>query len=135
MIEKAKEDYLRAIYHLQEDKEDAQEDVSSINLAKYLNVSKPTVSEMIRKLMKEKLIHTTPYGKITLTKKGMYESKEITKKHRIIEVFLAKILKINRKTIHEEAHRLEHAFSNDSIMSISNLIKNTKHCPHGKLIP
>ena len=135
MIERAKEDYLRAIYHLQEDKEDAQEGVSSINLANYLDISKPTVSEMLRKLMGEELVHITRYGKITLTKKGLYESKAITKKHRIIEVFLTKVLKINQKTVHEEAHRLEHAFSNDSINSISKLIKNTKSCPHGKPIP
>ena len=135
MIKKTKEDYLRAIYHFQEDKKDIKEGINSISLSKYLNVSKPTVSEMIRKLMKEELVHTTHYGKIKLTKKGLYESKTITKKHRIIEAFLAGILKINRKTIHEEAHRLEHAFSNNSISSISRLIKNTKNCPHGKPIP
>jgi DtxR family Mn-dependent transcriptional regulator len=135
MIKKTKEDYLRAIYHLQEDKKDMKENVNSVSLSKYLEISKPTVSEMLRKLMKEKLIHITHYGKIKLTKKGLSESKTITKKHRIIEVFLTKILKTNLKTVHEEAHRLEHAFSNDSINSISKLIKNIKRCPHGKPIP
>jgi DtxR family Mn-dependent transcriptional regulator len=134
MIKATKEDYLRAIYHLQEDKKDTQAGINSISLSKYLKISKPTVSEMLRKLMKEKLIHATHYGKIKLTKKGLSESKTITKKHRIIEVFLAKILKINQKTIHEEAHRLEHAFSSNSISSISKLIKDTKNCPHGKPI-
>ena len=134
MIKRAKEDYLRAIYHLQEDKKDVKEGINSIKLSKYLEISKPTISEMLRKLMKERLIHTTHYGKIKLTKKGLYESRAITKKHRIIEAFLDKTLKINHKTIHEEAHRLEHAFSNDSINSISKLIKDTKSCPHGKPI-
>ncbi|MCH8329539.1 MAG: metal-dependent transcriptional regulator [Nanoarchaeota archaeon] len=135
MIKKTKEDYLRAIYHFQEDKKDTHQGINSISLSKYLEISKPTVSEMLRKMMKEKLVHITPYGKIKLTKKGLSESKTITKKHRIIEVFLAKILKINQKTIHKEAHRLEHAFSNNSINSISKLIKNIKRCPHGKPIP
>ena len=135
MIKKVKEDYLRAIYHFQEEENNTENGVSSIRLAEYLRISKPTVSETLRKLMKEKLVHKMPYGKINLTKKGLYESKAITKKHRIIEVFLTKVLKINQKIVHEEAHRLEHAFSNDSINSISKLIKNTKSCPHGKPIP
>lgn len=135
MIKRSKEDYLRAIYHFQEEENNMESGVSSISLAEYLRISKPTVSEMLRKLMKENLVHKTLYGKITLTKKGLNESKAITKKHRIIEVFLTQVLKINRSIVHEEAHRLEHAFSNDSIMSISRLIKNPKSCPHGKPIP
>ena len=135
MIKKAKEDYLRAIYHFQEEENSMENGVSSIKLAEYLNISKPTVSEMLRKLTKENLVHKTPYGKINLTKKGLEESKAITKKHRIIEVFLTRVLKISQSKVHEEAHRLEHAFSNDSINSISNLIKNPKSCPHGKPIP
>ena len=134
MIEKAREDYIRTIYHFQEDEKDSRDGINSIRLAEYLHVSKPSVSEMLRKLMKKKLVHITPYGKIKLTKKGSSESKAITRKHRIIEVFLAKILKIKMKTVHEEAHRLEHAFGDDSIKSISKLIKKTKHCPHGKPI-
>lgn len=135
MIKKAKEDYLRAIYHFQEEENNAEEGVSSVRLSEYLGISKPTVSEMLRKLMKEHLINKMPYGKINLTKKGLEESKAITKKHRIIEVFLSQVLKINQSIVHEEAHRLEHAFSNDSIISISKLIKNPKSCPHGKPIP
>ncbi len=134
MIKKTKEDYLRAIYHLQEESKDTKNGINSISLSEYLDISKPTVSEMLRKLMKEKLVHPINYGKIKLTKKGMSESKTITKKHRIIEAFLNDILKINQKIIHEEAHNLEHAFSNDSINSISKLIKNAKSCPHGKPI-
>lgn len=135
MIETTKEDYLRAIYHFQEEENSLEDGVSSISLADYLGIPKPTVSEMLRKLMKENLVNKTRYGKINLTKKGLAESKSITKKHRIIEVFLTQILKINQGIVHGEAHRLEHAFSNDSIMSISKLIKNPKSCPHGKPIP
>ncbi len=134
MIKKTKEDYLRAIYHFQEE-QDNKAGVSSINIADYLNISKSSVSEMLRKLAKEGLIHPLSYKKIKLTKKGLTESITVTKKHRIIEVFLSNILKIRSKNIHKEAHRLEHAFSNDSLNSIKKLIKNTANCPHGKPIP
>ena len=133
MNEKTKEDYLRAIYHHQEEKK--QDRISSIDICRYLNLSKSTVSEMLNKLMKEGLIQKSDYTKIRLTKKGFAESIEVTKKHRIIEVFLSKILKINPEAIHEEAHKLEHAFGSESICSIAKMIKDEKACPHGKPIP
>ena len=135
MIEKTKEDYLRAIYHLREEKDNDIAGISSVDLCDYLNLSKSSVSEMLRKLMRERLIKPVHYGKINLTKKGISEARTVTRKHRIIEVFLLSILKIKSKKIHDEAHSLEHAFSNDSINAIGKLIKNIKNCPHGKPIP
>ena len=133
MNEKTKEDYLRAIYHHQEEKQ--QTSISSIDICRYLNLSKSTVSEMLKKLMKEGLIKKSAYEKVVLTKKGLGESIAVTKRHRIIEVFLSRILKINPVMIHEEAHKLEHAFSSESIGSIARMIKDAKTCPHGKPIP
>lgn len=128
-----KEDYLRAIYHLEEDEK--KKEVMSVELAKYLRVSKPSVSEMVRKLVKGRLIKFKSYEKIMLTAKGLNEAKRITYRHRIIEMFLADILKLNPKDIHEEAHNLEHAFSDKAISSINRLLKSPKFCPHGKPIP
>ena len=133
MIKKTKEDYLRSIYHLQEE-QDNNQGVSSVDISKYLKISKSSVSEMLRKLTKEKLILSEFYGKVRFTKKGLSCAVDVTRKHRIIEVFLSEILKIKSDLIHEEAHRLEHAFSNESIESISKLIEN-RRCPHGKKIP
>ncbi len=135
MIKKTKEDYLRAIYHIQEEKQDNKPGVKSIHVCEYLNISKSSVSEMLKKLAKERLIQPISYGKIKLTKKGLNEAINVTKRHRIIEAFLSEILRIRPNLVHYEAHRLEHAFSNDSIDSIAILIKNTKNCPHGKPIP
>ncbi len=133
MNEKTKEDYLRAIYHHQE--ETQQTGISSIDICRYLNLSKSTVSEMLKKLMKERLIQRSSYEKIRLTKKGLLKSIEVTKKHRVIEVFLSKILRIHPAMVHTEAHKLEHVFSKESINSIARIIKNAKICPHGKPIP
>lgn len=127
------QDYLRTIYHLSE--ENKTEDVRSVDVQRYLELSKPSVSEMIKKLAKGNLIRAKPYGKVKLTKKGLSYSSNITRKHRIIEVFLKEILKIKAEKIHGEAHRLEHAFSDDSINSIFKMVHNKKNCPHGKKIP
>lgn len=134
MIEKTKEDYLRAIYHLGEEENDGA-DVSSVDICKYLKISKSSVSEMLRKLIKENLIRSEPYGKVRLAKKGLSSAVNITRKHRVIEVFLSEILKLKRDMIHEEAHKLEHAFSDESIKSICKMIGTAKNCPHGKNIP
>lgn len=131
MKSKNKEDYIKAIYHLNEE---LHKPIKSINLVKYLKVSKPSISEMIKKLVKFNLIHHKD-KKIILTKKGFKEAEKITYKHRVIEVFLTNVLKINPSKVHEEGNKLEHTFSDESIKKLSLLLKNPKFCPHGKLVP
>lgn len=126
-----REDYLRALYVLEEEKGR----LKSVDLAKYLNISKPSVSEMIRELNKEGLIFYEKYSKLKFTAKGQKIARKLTSKHRIIEVFLKDILKINSKCIHEEAHRLEHAFSDKSIDKLRKMLGNPEKDPHGKPIP
>ena len=126
-----KEDYLRGLYILEEEKGE----IKSIDLAHYLNVSKPSVSEMVKELNKEGMVSYKKYSKIKFTSKGRKIAQKLTSKHRLIELFLKKILKISSKHIHQEAHRLEHAFSDESIFKIKRLLGNPKKDPHGKPIP
>lgn len=125
-----KEDYIKAIYHLEKE---LYRPIKSIELAKYLKISKPSISEMIRNLIKLKLVNFKD-KKLSLTKKGIKEAEWITYKHRIIEVFLTEFLKL-KSGVHEEGNKLEHAFSDKSIQKISLLLKNPQFCPHGKPIP
>ena len=126
-----REDYLRAIYHLMEE----NNEVKSVDVADYLNVSKPSVSEMLRNMDNDGFIQYKRYSRIRLTKKGLSSAKGITARHRIIETFLDRTLKIDPKNIHKEAHKLEHAFSDESIEKIRRLLHNPKTDPHGKPIP
>ena len=126
-----KEDYLRALYILEEEKHE----LKSIDLAHYLNISKPSVSEMVQELNKEGLISYKKYSKLNFTSKGRRIAQKLTSKHRLIELFLKKILKVKSDGVHEEAHRLEHAFSDESIWKIRKLLRNPKKDPHGKPIP
>ncbi|MBU1005385.1 MAG: metal-dependent transcriptional regulator, partial [Nanoarchaeota archaeon] len=82
----SKEDYLRAIYHLQKEQNRA---IKSIEISKYLNLSKASVNEMIKKLAKEELIEYKLYSSINLTKKGIEEAEKIVYKHKILESFLS----------------------------------------------
>jgi len=126
-----KEDYLRGLYILEEEKGE----LKSVDLAHYLNVSKPSVSDMVKELDKEGLVSYRKYSKLNFTRKGREIAKKLTSKHRIIELFLKNVLKIDSKNLHQEAHRLEHAFSDDSINKIKKLLGNPKKDPHGKPIP
>ena len=125
-----KEDYIKAIYHLEEE---LNKPIKSIELAKYLRISKPSISEIIRKLINLRLINFKD-KKLSLTKKGLREAEKITYRHRIIEVFLTRVLKL-KSGVHEEGNKLEHAFSDKSVRKLSILLKNPQFCPHDKPIP
>jgi len=126
-----KEDYLRGIYHLMED----NYNVKSVDLADYLNITKPSVSEMLKHLDNEGMVEYKKYSKLKFTSRGINIAKKLTIKHRIIESFLKNILRIKSNGIHEEAHRLEHAFSDEAIEKLRRLLGNPKQDPHGKPIP
>ena len=126
-----REDYLRGLYILEEEKKE----IRSIDLAHYLKVSKPSVSEMLRELNKSGLILFKKYSGFRFTAQGRKVAKRLTYKHRIIETFLKNVLKIGEDNVHEEAHKLEHAFSDESIEKLKKFLGNPKIDPHGKPIP
>ena len=128
MVSKNKEDYLRALYLFNEEKKK----LNVTNLSKALKISKPSVSQMIKILSDENFLRYKKYSEIKVTKKGLNASKNLTIKHRIIETFLKEVLKLNLKEVHSEAHKLEHAISNKTILKLR---KNPKCDPHGKEIP
>ncbi len=121
----SREDYLGVIYSLSEG-EPEKGDVSSVDIAKKLGVSKASVSEMMKKLSSNKYVLYGKYSKIRLTEKGMKKAKKIIHNHRIIEFFLKEVLKCDLRKIHEEAHKLEHAFSDYTIKKLDNFLGNPK---------
>lgn len=129
------EDYLRTIYYLYEEQEDKSKGIKSVDIAKELKVSKPSVSKMIKKLIPKKYLKAEPYSNIYFTKKGLKEGKRIMHNHRVIEVFLKDILNCNLNRIHEEAHQLEHTFSEYTIRKLDKFLNNPKISPTGKKIP
>ena len=131
MFTSNREDYLRALYILGEN----ESEIKSIDIAKYLKVSKPSVTEMMQELSREGLVLYKKYSPIKLTEKGKRIAENLTSKHRLIEIFLKNTLKLDKNNVHEEAHRLEHAFSDESISKLRRFLGNPKIDPHGKPIP
>lgn len=130
-ITPTREDYLRAVYVFEEKTGRA---VHAVELARDLGLAKSTVSERLRELAAEGLIRAS-YSIVTLTSAGRTLARDLTFKHRIIEVFLHVVLKMPMSKIHDEAHRLEHAFSDDAIKRLAKLVGNPKKDPHGEEIP
>ncbi|MFH1848794.1 MAG: metal-dependent transcriptional regulator [archaeon] len=128
------EDYMRTIFGIYERQPDKTAGIKAIDVSCGLKVSKPSVSEMIRKLFAMGYIRSRPYSRIFLTKKGLNEAKRIMHNHRVIEVFLKKVLR-HEGCVHEEAHRLEHAFSEESVRRLDSYLKHPKTCPDGQEIP
>lgn len=128
----SKEDYLAAIYRLQEKKNST---VKTGELSEILEISKPSVSEMMRKLEKQGMIEFESYKGITLTPKGILTARKVIRKHRILESFFSRIVKLDSEKVHHEAHKLEHSMSDDATEKISQMMEDPNVCPHGQSIP
>lgn len=124
------EDYIREIY-LASIRHGV---VRVTDIAHNLNLARSTVSERIKDLEKAKLVKPSASFSIVLTKKGDAIARHLTYKHRLIEVFLHKTLGMSAEKVHAEAHKLEHAFSDDVINRLDKFLGNPKVDPHGKII-
>ena len=94
-----KENYLKLLYKFEEKKKV----VSVTELAEYFKVSKSTVSNMIKKLVKMGFVDTQPYKDILLTNIGRKKAIEITSKHRLIELYLVREMHFELDEVHEIA--------------------------------
>ncbi|MFH1642244.1 MAG: metal-dependent transcriptional regulator [Nanoarchaeota archaeon] len=134
-LDSSKENYLRTMYGLYERLDHKEDGITSIRIAKELKITRASVSGMLKKLAVKKYIKFKPYSKIFFTVKGLKEAKRVMHNHRVIEVFLKKILNYDLDKVHEEAHRLEHAFSEESIKRLDEFLNHPRRSPYGYDIP
>ncbi len=130
---RTQEDYLRSLYLLAQRSEDGSVTVS--DLAKKLGLRKPTVTQRLESLEEKGWVTHERYGPVRLTKAGKTLAENLTYKHRVIELFLHKILKMKKDQVHAEAHRLEHAVSDAVIIRMAAHLKHPTHGPHGEELP
>lgn len=131
MSERTVEEYLDSVGAL----ERLESPVKTSSLAQVLEVSPASVSEMLQRLSKKGLIEYTPYGGATLTKEGRQRVLELTRRHRLWEVFLNKYLGIGWEDVYQEACSLEHATSDFITERLAQFLDNPEVCPHGDPIP
>lgn len=127
------EDYVKAIYLLQQDAPTGEATVA--RLAASLGVTKGSVTAMVRKLREAGLADAERYGGITLRPKGERLAIDMLRRHRLIEVFLVETLGLDWAEVHDEAERLEHALSSKVIDRLDAFLGNPSIDPHGDPIP
>ena len=125
------EDFLKTVYHLQHE----HGLVPTSVLAKALDITPPSTTEMAKKLAKANLIEHTPYQGVCLTPMGQRIALEIVRNHRLLELFLVRALDYSWDEVHEEAERLEHAVSERLAQRIAEYLGNPRYDPHGDPIP
>jgi len=123
------EEYCECIFELVED----DVDVIQARMAERLQVSRPAVSEMIRRLEHEGLVSND--GAIKLTDDGIMLAERVVRRHRLAERFLTDILKLSWAEAHHEAGRWEHVMSTAVEEAMDRLLGNPTTCPHGNPIP
>ena len=123
------EEYCECIFELEED------DVAVIQarMAERLQVSRPAVSEMIKRLESEGLITTD--GAIRLTPSGQGLAQRVVRRHRLAERFLTDLLGLSWAEAHHEAGRWEHVISDGVEAALDRVLGNPTTCPHGNPIP
>ena len=105
--------------------------MTGANLARAMQLSAPTVHEMVVRLEKHGYITRNPDKSIAFTESGAAHAEDIVRRHRLIERFLTDVLGIPWDEVHEEAERLEHAMSPVLEERMRAAIGDAKTCPHG----
>jgi len=123
------EEYCECIFELAED----DMELIQARIADRLQVSRPAVSEMIRRMEHEGLV-TNSEG-ISLTAKGAELAEQVVRRHRLAECFLTDVLKLSWAEAHHEAGRWEHVISESVEQAMTRLLGNPTTCPHGNPIP
>ncbi len=123
----AEEEYLQTLFWLQE----ATLPMTGANVARAMQLSAPTVHEMIGRLERDGYITRGSDKHISFTETGLEHAEGVVRRHRLIERFLTDVLGIPWDEVHEEAERLEHAMSPVLEERMLAAIGNAKTCPHG----
>src|SRR3954462_15048369 len=123
----AEEEYLQTLFWLHE----AGLQMTGANVARAMQLSPPTVHEMIGRLERDGYITRAGDKTISFTSSGAEHAEGIVRRHRLIERFLTDVLGIPWDEVHEEAERLEHAMSPVLEERMLAAIGTAKTCPHG----
>lgn len=125
------EEYLETVYNMSVE----NEVVIGARLAEKFGVSAPTVTEMLKRLVRDGYIEMDNKRVVTLTEAGNLAAEAVLRRHRLTERFLVDMLGMQWHQVHEEACRLEHFISGAVEARVLTSLHNPTTCPHGNPIP
>jgi DtxR family transcriptional regulator, iron-dependent repressor len=123
----AEEEYLQTMFWLRE----ARLPITGANIARAMQLSAPTVHEMLGRLESDGYVRRNADRSLDFTESGREHAAGVVRRHRLIERFLTDVLGIPWDEVHEEAERLEHAMSPVLEERMLAAIGNARTCPHG----
>jgi DtxR family Mn-dependent transcriptional regulator len=123
----AEEEYLQSLFWLHE----AGLPMTGANLARAMQLSAPTVHEMIGRLERDGYVTRDADRAIEFTAEGKRHAEQVVSRHRLIERFLTDVVGVPWDDVHEEAERLEHAMSPRFEEYVRSAVGDADTCPHG----
>jgi DtxR family Mn-dependent transcriptional regulator len=131
MASEITEQYLKVIYKLTEEGGLAK----TSDIADALEVAPASVTEMLHKLSDQGYITHEPYRGVRLRARGRRIGQRLTRKHRLLERFLADFVGVKGPSGHEQACKMEHALSDEAEHNLCQMMHHPSECPHGRSIP
>jgi DtxR family Mn-dependent transcriptional regulator len=132
MLSDVMEDYLKAIYVLQEEEGPP---VSTSAIAERVDKTAPTVTSMLDTLEERGMVTREKYKGAELTEEGETVAIEVLRHHRLLEAYLAEHLNYSWDEVHEEADALEHHISEEFEERVAEVMGDPRVDPHGDPIP
>ena len=122
------EDYLEAITVLSE----GEKPVSVTQVSKALQVRKPSVTSALKRLSQDGLVKHERYGYVELTARGEEIARDVFRRHKALQQFLAEILKVDPKIASDDACRMEHSISPVTFEKLAKFVQFVLTCPQGE---
>jgi len=132
MFSLTEENYLKAIYHLEQE---CQGEVSTNAIADRMETKPSSVTDMVQKLAEKETLSYKKYKGALLTPAGRKIAANVIRKHRLWEVFLVEKLNFHWDEVHEIAEQLEHIKSEELIIRLDKFLGHPDFDPHGDPIP
>jgi len=129
------ENYLKAILHLSAAAADHESLAPLGQLAARLGVTAGTATSMVKRLADEGLASYEPRRGVKLTERGEKLALRVLRRHRLVELFLVDVMRLNWSEVNAEAEVLEHAISDRLLDRIDEMLGHPSHDPHGDPIP
>jgi DtxR family Mn-dependent transcriptional regulator len=125
------EEYLEAIYDIAGRKGTAK----TTEIAERLHNAPASVTEAFQRMKQNGLVHYESHKGVSLTEKGYKIAMKLKRKHRLLEVFLDKILHLPHEKIHDQACKMEHTLTDETEIALCKTLKGPTQCPDGAPIP
>ncbi len=132
MFSLAEENYLKTIFHLEQEYDGG---VSTSAIAEKMDTKPSSVTDMVQKLAEKEVLSYKKYKGTLLTKSGKTIAANVIRKHRLWEVFLVAKLNFHWDEVHDIAEQLEHIQSEELIIRLDEFLEHPNFDPHGDPIP